>query len=418
MGKVVLTVRGADGKPRTGPAAAQAAPHHVKVDPSASYLLAGGLGGIATVIARHLVECGARRLVCLSRNPGSRPEEADAAAELESMGCEIIPVKGDLSSRDDVLEAVRRAPNLRGVLHAPMLLADGNFRDMTAEQWDRVCGPKVRGAWYLHEATAGLALDFFVLLSSMSGLNGQPGQANYAGANTYLDALAQYRNGLGLPAAAIGLGAVADVGYAARDDALLQRLIANGYSGVTQAELVAAFAAAAAFPAGPEGLAAGGGCGEPFVHRNAFASGFGSAVPLGSTESRSWWKRDVRMAVWHNTAGADDAADDAGAGSLRAFLATAKADPDALREPEAAGFLAGEIGRHLMALLLRPDDEVDVSLPLTQLGLDSLLGVEMRAWWRQTFGADISVLQLLGLGTLEGLGKRAVEQLLEASAEA
>ncbi|KAL8790669.1 MAG: hypothetical protein Q9213_000517 [Squamulea squamosa] len=411
MGKIVLTMRDADGKFKIDSTSIRAA-DKVKVDSSASYLLAGGLGGIATVVARHIVENGARRLVCLSRNPGSKPEDVDTIKELESMGCEVVLVKGNLIDKNDILNAVRHAPNLKGVLHAPMLLADESFSKMTLEQWNKVSDPKVKGAWYLHEAIAdaGIKLDFFVFLSSMSGLNGQPGQSNYAGANTFLDAFAQYRNNMGLVASSIDIGAVADMGYAARDEALLQRLITNGYSGVTQPEMIEAFTAASSYPATQSDVSKGS---ESFVHRNTFATGFGSTVSLSSPESRSWWKKDIRMAVWHNfSEGTED--EDPSANSLKAFLVKAKTAPDTLREPDTVGYIALEIGKHLMNLLLRSEDDLDVTLPLAQLGLDSLVSIEMRTWWRQTFGSDISVLQLLGLGTLEELGKHAVEQLLTA----
>ncbi|KAL8952154.1 MAG: hypothetical protein Q9222_001931 [Ikaeria aurantiellina] len=415
IGKIVLTMRDALGKIKTGSTPIHVA-DQVQVDNSASYLLAGGLGGIATVIARHLVENGARRLVCLSRNPGSKQEDIDAIKEFESIGCEVILVKGNLANRSDIAKAVNQARNLRGVLHAPMLLADNNFRNMTLEQWNKASDPKVKGAWYLHEVMmeAGIHLDFFVLLSSMSGLNGQPGQANYAGANTFLDAFVQYRNSMGLVASSIDIGAVADMGYAARDDALLQRLITNGYSGVTQSEMIEAFDAASSYPAD--------NCkshlvGESFVHQNTFATGFGSTVPLSNPESRSWWKKDIRMAIWHNI-NEDVAEKEAGGSSLKNFLAKAKSDPDnILRAPETVDYIALEIGKQLMNLLLRPEDELDVSLPLAQLGLDSLVSIELRTWWRQVFGTDISVLQLLGLGTLEELAKFVVEQLLTASAK-
>lgn len=375
-------------------------------DPSASYLLAGGLGGIASVIARYLVERGARRLVCLSRNPGSRPEDADKIKELESMGCEIVLVKGSLTSKEDIASAVKQAPMLRGVIHCPMLLQDESFRNMSVDQWNAASDPKVKGAWYLHEATRDVKLDFFVFLSSMSGLNGQPGQANYAGANTFLDAFAQYRNGQGLAASSIDIGAVADMGYAARDDALLQRLIKNGYSGVTESEMVEAFTAAATFPA-----AAAPPTRRSYVHHNTFATGFGSTVSLSNPESRSWWKKDRRMAAWHNIYEGDDKEnDDSG---LKTFLAGAKSNADTLRKPETQSYIAREIGKQLMNLLLKPEDELDVSLPVAQLGLDSLVGIELRSWWRQVFGLDISVLQLLGLGTLEELSKQAVDGLLK-----
>ncbi|KAL8848907.1 MAG: hypothetical protein Q9221_006065 [Calogaya cf. arnoldii] len=416
IGKLVLTMRDADGKLSIGSNPVQAV-SQVKVDGSASYLLAGGLGGIASVVARHLVENGARRLVCLSRNPGSKPEDVDTIKELESMGCEVILVKGNLVDKNDIVNAVQQAPNLKGVLHAPMLLADESFRNLTLEQWNKVSDPKVKGAWYLHEAIleAGIDLDFFVFLSSMSGLNGQPGQSNYAGANTFLDAFAQYRNNLGLVASSIDIGAVADMGYAARDEALLQRLITNGYSGVTQPEMIEAFTAASSYPATKSNISTHS---EAFVHRNTFATGFGSTVSLSSPDSRSWWKKDIRMAIWHNINEGTDNEEASGNNTLKAFLAKAKTDPDTLGRPDTVNYIALEIGKQLMNLLLRSEDDLDVTLPLAQLGLDSLVSIEMRTWWRQTFGSDISVLQLLGLGTLEELGKHAVEQLRTAGAGA
>lgn len=331
------------------------------------------------------------------------------------MGCEVRLVKGNLTNKGDVLGAIQQAPNLKGIVHCPMLLQDGSFRNMTVEQWSKAADPKVKGTWHLHEATLeyGINLDFFVFLSSMSGLNGQPGQANYAGANTFLDSFAQYRNNMGLAASSIDIGAVADMGYAARDDALLQRLIKNGYSGVTEREMIDAITAAITYPATEASVNTMGG--EAYVHHNTFATGFGSTISLSSPESRAWWKKDSRMAVWHNIS--EDTSDKNGANgnSLQAFLAGAKTDAEILRKPETVNYISLEIGKQLMSLLLKSDEEdIDISLPVSQLGLDSLVGIEMRNWWRQAFGFDVSVLQLLGLGTLEGLGKQAVEGLLKA----
>lgn len=112
------------------------------------------------------------------------------------------------------------------------------------------------------------------------------------------------------------------MGYAARDEALLQRLVTNGYSGVTQSEMIEAFTAASSYPASKSDDLKKQS--EPFFHRNTFATGFGSTVSLCRPESRSWWKKDIRMAVWHNIS--EDTDDDAAGGnnSLKAFLAKAK----------------------------------------------------------------------------------------------
>ena len=411
--KIILQLRDADGKFNIGTSTVKVADDIFTIDKTASYLLAGGLGGIGTVIARHLVENGARRIVCFSRNPGSRPEDRDAIREFESMGCEVVLVKGDMVSKDDIFRAVKQAPNLKGILHSPMLLQDEAFRNMKLEQWIKATSPKVKGAWYLHEATveAGINLDFFVFLSSMSGIAGQPGQANYAGANTFLDAFALWRNSNGLPASSIDIGAVADMGYAARDQQLLQRLLRNGYSGVTESEMIEAFRAAASYPVPELNIDTQR---VPFTHKNTFATGFSSDKSLGHPESRAHWKKDIRMAVWHNISDGDVGNAGNGGDGFKTFLAAAKSDPEILSKPETASYIGLEVGKQLMKLLLRPDDDLDITLPVQQLGLDSLVGIELRNWWRQTFGFDISVLQLLGFGTLEELGKQAVNGLIKA----
>nr|QHD56300.1 polyketide synthase [Curvularia sp. IFB-Z10] len=412
--RVMLQLRGSDGKLNNGSSNVKVADDMFTIDKTASYLLAGGLGGIGTVIARHLVENGARRIVCFSRNPGARPEEMDTIREFESMGCEVVLVKGDMVNKEDVFRAVKQAPNLKGILHSPMLLQDEAFRNMTLEQWIKATGPKVKGAWYLHEATmeAGINLDFFVFLSSMSGSTGQPGQANYAGANTFLDAFALWRNSNGLPASSIDIGAVAGMGYAARDQQLLQRLLQGGYSGVTESEMIDAFRAAASYPTPKLNVDTKS---VPFAYKNTFATGFASDKSLNHSDSRAHWKKDIRMGIWHNISDGEAGGAGNSNDAFKTFLAAAKTDAEVLAKPETATYIAFEIGKQLMRLLLRPeDDELDITQPVQQLGLDSLVGIELRNWWRQTFGFDISVLQLLGFGTLEELGKQAVIGLLKA----
>ena len=91
-----------------------------------------------------------------------------------------------------------------------------------------------------------------------------------------------------------------------------------------------------------------------------------------------------------------------------------KADISILKEPDAAAFFAVEIGKRLFALLLKPEEDLNTSLSLVDLGMDSLVGIELRAWWKQAFEFDISVLEILGMGNLEALGQHAVEGLVQA----
>lgn len=122
------------------------------------------------------------------------------------------------------------------------------------------------------------------------------------------------------------------------------------------------------------------------------------------------------MAISHHAAGGngDTAVSSA---SLKSYMASAKADISLLNNADAAAFFASEIGKRLFALLLKPEEDLNTSLSLVDLGMDSLVGIELRAWWRQAFGFDVSVLEILGMGTLEALGEHAAQGLMRAALE-
>ncbi|HYO60254.1 beta-ketoacyl reductase, partial [Archangium sp.] len=198
-----------------------------RLRPDASYLLTGGLGGLGLSLARWMVEQGARHLVLIGRS-GPRPEAQEALRALEATGARILVLQADVSKREDVLrtleEAGRLAP-LRGVVHAAGVLDDGVLLQQDWERFARVLAPKVDGAWHLHELTQGRELDFFVLFSSAATLLGSQGQGSYAAANAFLDGLAHHRRALGLPALSINWGPWAEVGMAAQ---LTSRFQAQG----------------------------------------------------------------------------------------------------------------------------------------------------------------------------------------------
>ncbi|KAF5548576.1 polyketide synthase [Fusarium phyllophilum] len=158
---------------------------------------------------------GARHLIYLSRSAGTQQKHLDLAQELDSYGCRVDFVQGSITSLEDVTVAVSRANgHLKGILQMSMVLCDQSFDKMTIKEWNTVVNPKAKGTWNLHNASLSVNtdLDFFILFSSLSGVIGPPGQANYAGANTFLDSFSQYRAHMGLPACAIQIGAVEEVG--------------------------------------------------------------------------------------------------------------------------------------------------------------------------------------------------------------
>lgn len=407
MGKIVLSVRESPGEEGSKISASETGKSQkvLSLDASASYLLVGGLGGIGKSLSRYMAEHGARHLVFLARS-ADPSAHGPFVRELNSLGCEVTFVKGSVTDRRAVEEAVGRAPNLKGLLQLSMVLRDEAWDRMTDEQWHGAVAPKVLGTWNLHEATAGGApLDFFVLFSSVSGIIGQPGQANYAGANTFLDSFVRWRAGLGLAASAVDIGAVEDVGYVSQNEEMLKRMKSMAAYTIKEDELLEALAAAMMFPV-EEGAASRG--------RNNFVLGLGSQLPMNHPDNQASWKKDRRMAAYHNAVSLEDEGD-ASTNVMKQIITRARADPSVLKKPETTRSLAVEIGKKLANLLLKPEEDMLTSMPLSELGMDSLVAIQMRNWWKQTLEFDISVLEMLALGTLDALGKHAVDGLLRVA---
>uniref|UniRef100_A0A3Q8GZA0 L-cysteine--[L-cysteinyl-carrier protein] ligase n=1 Tax=Myxococcus fulvus TaxID=33 RepID=A0A3Q8GZA0_MYXFU len=200
------------------PVAGDSRPPASRVHRDATYLVTGGLGALGLLVARWLVDQGARHLVLMGRSEAAEASR-EALGALEKAGAKVECIRADVSRPEDVsrvLEAIARSGHpLRGVVHAAGVVEDGTLQSLDWKRFERVLAPKLRGSWNLHEQTKGLPLDFFVLFSSSSSVLGAAGQGNYAAANAFMDALAHHRQALGLSAVSINWGPWSGGGMAA-----------------------------------------------------------------------------------------------------------------------------------------------------------------------------------------------------------
>jgi acyl transferase domain-containing protein/NADPH:quinone reductase-like Zn-dependent oxidoreductase/NAD(P)-dependent dehydrogenase (short-subunit alcohol dehydrogenase family) len=188
------------------------------LDPDGVYLVTGGLSGLGLETARRLVERGARRLALVGRRaPGAAAEAA--IADWRADGVDVLVRQADVGNRAalaEVLDAIDAAGHpLRGVAHSAGALNDGALVQQDWARFETPLHAKVAGAWALHEFTRERRLDFFILYSSIAGTLGSAGQANHAAANAFMDALAEHRRAIGLPGLSIAWGAWSEIGAAA-----------------------------------------------------------------------------------------------------------------------------------------------------------------------------------------------------------
>ncbi|MFF2044449.1 type I polyketide synthase [Kitasatospora sp. NPDC058170] len=219
-------------------------------EPEGTVLITGGTGGLGALLARHLVTThGVRHLLLVSRSGPDATGATELTAELTGLGARTTIAACDTADRQALAHVIAQIPAehpLTAVVHTAGVLDDGILPTLTPERLDTVLRPKVDAAWNLHELTRELPLSAFVLYSSLAGVLGGPGQANYAAANTFLDTLAAHRHTQGLPAHSLawGLWAQSSSMTGELTEADLTRLSRGGVAAITEAQGLGLFDAA------------------------------------------------------------------------------------------------------------------------------------------------------------------------------
>jgi acyl transferase domain-containing protein/acyl carrier protein len=375
IGKIVLT-----------------APLHrqkVSIRADATYLITGGLGGLGLASARWLAEEGARHLLLVGRSAPRAEAQAQLQA-LAELGVQVTVAQADVTDRTQlraVLGQIDARCPLAGVIHSVGVLDDGALLQQRWERFVPVLAPKLQGAWNLHELTAELPLEFFVLFSSIAGLFGSRGQANHAAANAFLDSFAHYRRQQGLPALSINWGAWSEIGAAAGLVRSAARPLAEqGLGAIDPAQGIASFAWLLSQPVVQAGVAP--------VQWNTFLQ----------------TRKDAFYAGMHQIADRP-AAVAAPTTSVRQQLERAPAK-------ERRQLLQGVLRQAVAHVLgLQDPQRIDTRQGLLEMGLDSLMAVELRNQLARTLQQPLPSTLVFDYPTIDALTDFLLQRLGEQQAE-
>ncbi|KAL4947728.1 hypothetical protein BDW69DRAFT_189927 [Aspergillus filifer] len=366
-------------------------------DPHATYVVAGGFGGLGRSICRWMVSQGARHLLILSRS-GNRNESArELIEELSSLDARVYAPECDISQTDSLRKVLAECdavglPRIRGCIQCTMVLRDAVFTNMTHDQFTASIRPKVLGSWNLHDLLP-TGMDFFVLLSSVGGILGAPSQANYCAGNTYMDALARYRTSLGETAVSIDLGMMVSAGVVAETDGMLESLQRMGYfMEVTEKDLFALLdyycrrGLPGSLDADPDSLSK-----AQIVVGIETPAGMG----LKGLEPPHWMQRPFFshfQLLDQSSPDSHHARSNAGTGEDIGTI---------LQQSSSAKIAAQHISYWFIAKLSQitgiPSETIDPAKPVHAAnGINSLVAVELRNWFEKKIGADVAVFEILG----------------------
>jgi acyl transferase domain-containing protein/acyl-CoA synthetase (AMP-forming)/AMP-acid ligase II/acyl carrier protein len=362
--------------------------HAAALRAEATYLVTGGLGGLGLQIAGWLVAHGARSLVLTGRR-GANAESEATLADLRAAGANVVVAKADASDFGQLAAVIAdidyNMPPLRGVVHAAGVLDDGIALQQNRDRVWKVLAPKLLGGWHLHALTAGRKLDFFALFSSAASLLGSPGQSNYAAANAALDGLAVFRRARGMPAVSINWGPWAGSGMAARDGKA-DRLANAGMGLIDPAGGLDLFGRMLASP-------------EPHV----------GVIPADWAVFRRM--NGGRLPPYLAALAGDEESALEVAGP-RVPSALDRSALDGVPPDDWHSIVEGQLREQAARVLRLASTALDVEQPLNNVGIDSLMAIELKNRIETDLGVTVPMVKFLEGPSVRDLAGFVVTQML------
>ncbi len=389
-------------------------PRPLVINPEGSYLITGGLWGLGLEVARWLAEKGARHLILLGRTPlperavWDRVDPTSRSAQqiagiraIEQTGAQVHYATVDVADKRQVyqfLETFARQgyPPIRGVMHAASVWQDAQgqslvrpLANLSSSDLFTVFRPKVLGSWLLHTLLQGQPLDFFVSFSSGASLFGSAAQGNYAAAGEFLDVLAHYQRLQGQPALSIDWGAVSEIGFGgtAEGQRVHEYWESHGIQRITPRQVLAALELLI-----PQSTARVGVLKLDWPLLQQFFTQI-TDLPL----VRHFVSPSIQMT------GAEA---DTSTGQLT-ILQTLQNTPTEKRLAAVEDYLRG----HVAGVLRVPDQRLDMAQPLTTLGLDSLMAIELKNKLEVELQVRIPIVTFLQGPSIEQFAQKVLDQL-------
>jgi len=384
IGKVVVSLDQA----RVSVEASHIAQLPAKFRKEATYVVTGGLTGFGLESARWLAEHGAGQLVLVGRRGGRTPGVDEAVNAIEALGARVKVVACDITDpvavRLMLREIQQHCPPLSGILHAAMVLDDALIMNLDAGQLHKVLAPKLLGAWHLHRLTLDIPLEHFILYSSVTTFIGNPGQANYVAANAYLEGLASLRRTLGLAVTCIGWGPIGDAGYLTRNQAVKERLSTLlGAAPLTARQALNML--------------------DPLLTSTAETVAIAD-FDWGTLARLLPSAQEARFAELRRQAGTGGAMD-SGEVDFRTFIIG--------KTPgEVRSIIQNLVSKEIAQILCVAADRIDPAQSLHDLGMDSLMGVELVLGLEERFGIQLPGMMLSEGPTIERVSARIAECIL------